>query len=281
MLARWLFPPLVLALALPASLCGNRKQYTLRFAAQVGSEPLRCDASYPGIGLSGTELQLLDFKAYVRDIALVRANGEKYGLTLLEDGPWQHEGIALLDFEDGTGTCNTASPETRTEVVGRAAGHDDYVGVQLTLGVPEELNHLHLDRAEPPLDQPGMWWSWKAGYRFLRLDVRTRSNAAWSFHLGADGCQGTPAEGFQCAATHEATVLVSDFDPETGRIVFDLAALFAQTDLDAPAGHVTEPAVGCMSEVTDPDCPPLLRHVGIDVGVGPSSDAVPFIRGEP
>ncbi len=56
--------------------------------------------------------------------------------------------MALLDFEDGTGTCNTGSSAVNTSLRGKAKAYDDYTGVAFTVGVPERLNHL--DAATAP-----------------------------------------------------------------------------------------------------------------------------------
>lgn len=271
--------PALLGLSLALAGCSNDTQYTVRFAAQVGGQPLRCDTTYPGLGTTGSTVQLLDFKAYVRDVTLVRANGEEHPLVLEQDGRWQRDAIALLDFEDGTGTCDTGSPDVRTEVVGRAPAFDDYTGVRFSLGPPPELNHLDGATAPPPLNAPSMWWSWKAGYKFLRLDVRTRANPQFLFHLGASGCQGTPASGFTCAQENQVALSRQDFDPERSRIVFDLAALYAETDLDAQVSGAQGGVPGCMSDPADPECPALLSRVGLGSESALSGGAA-FIRVE-
>jgi uncharacterized repeat protein (TIGR04052 family) len=259
---------------------GGEKKYTINFAAQVRDQALVCDATYRDIGTAGSTLRLLDFKAYVRDVTLVRANGERHPLALDQDGTWQHDSLALLDFEDGSGTCDTGSPETHTAITGTAPEFDDYNGMEFKLGVPEEINHLDLATAEAPLNFPGMFWSWKGGYRFLRLDVRSASNPLFIFHLGASGCEGTPGDGYTCAADNQASFSFPDFDPDQHRVVFDIAALLAGSDLDRPIDGQTDFVAGCMSTESDPECPPLLTRVGL--GTTPASTTGPeaFVRVE-
>ncbi|AKJ03334.1 Hypothetical protein AA314_04960 [Archangium gephyra] len=285
---------LLLVLVAPALLlaCGGERQVAIQFAAQVRGEPLRCDASYEKIGASKTTLQLLDFKAYVRGVALVRENGEKYPLVLEQDGHWQRETVvmrkgrrhretvAMLDFEDGAGTCNTGSPETHTEVVGLVPDFDDYTGVEFTLGVPPELNHKNVEWVEPPLNVPSMWWSLTNGYRFLRLDVRAGGNRPYVFHLRADGCTGTPDIGVNCSAENQGTIFLKGFVPGQSRIVFDLAALFAQTDFEHSGDGMTDPVAGCLSSADDPECASLLPQVGLGSGPITPGRADAFIRVE-
>ncbi|WP_257458674.1 MbnP family copper-binding protein [Archangium lipolyticum] len=275
--------PAVLMLPMLALLqaCGGEsagKKFSVRFSPQVGEQALRCDASYPGIGKTGTTVRLMDFKLFVRDITLVRANGEKHALALDQDGTWQHKAIAMLDFEDRTGTCETGTPATRFEVVGHAPDFEDYTGLEFKVGVPEELNHLNTTTAPPPLNNMGMSWGWTGGYKFLHLDVSTGKNPEFSFHLGASGCTGNTAEGYSCAASNQATVALSGFHPEHNQVVLDLAALFADTDLDRAIDHKTDFVTGCMSSTTDPECPALFAQVGL--AADGTAQAVPasFIR---
>ncbi len=257
--------------------CGEKTQ-SITFAAQVRGEPLRCDTLYPDVGSPGTTLELLDFKVYVRDIWFVREGGAKYLLHLAQDGLWQRENVALLDFEDGTGTCNTGSPEMRTEVVGRVPDYDDYTGVEFTVGVPSELNHMNMEWEDPPLDVPSMWWSWKNGYKFLRLDVRTGGNASYVFHVGADGCEGTPDVGIHCSAGNQGQIHLDGFEPGQSRIVFDLAALFAHTDFAVAAEDPTDLVAGCLSSASDPECAGLFSKVGIGSDGAVSDGPSAFIR---
>lgn len=265
---------------LPA--CGgegsSEKQFTVKFSPQVGEQSLRCDTAYAGIGKTGTTIELLDFKLYVRDVTLVRANGERHPLVLDQDGKWQRDTLALLDFEDGTGTCDTNSPETRLEVVGRAPDFTDYTGLEFKIGVPEELNHLDGATAPAPLNSPGMWWSWLSGYKFMRLDVHSSMNATWFFHLGSSGCTGNTAEGYNCSASNQSTVSLSGFDPTKNQVVLDVAGLYADSDLDHSIDNKTDRVAGCMSGLTDPECPALFSQVGL--AADGSAQAVPasFIR---
>lgn len=276
-------PALLLLSVLPfLQACGgdgsSEKKFTVRFSPQVGEQSASCNASYPNIGKTGTTIELQDFKMYVRDVTLVRANGEKHPLKLDQDGTWQRDAIALLDFEDGTGTCGTGSPGTNLAVVGRAPDFNDYTGLEFKLGLPEERNHLNGPIEPPPLNTPGMWWSWLGGYKFLKLEVRTTRNATWFFHLGASGCTGSTAEGYDCAASNQSTVALSGFNPEDNQVVLDLAALYAGSDLDHAVDAKTDTIAGCMSSLSDPECPALFSQVGLAADGSPQAVPASFIR---
>ncbi|QRK04657.1 metallo-mystery pair system four-Cys motif protein [Archangium violaceum] len=271
-------PALLLLSVLPLLQACERPFTVVRFSAQVGEQPLRCATSYPNIGKSGTPIELIDFKLYVRDVTLVRANGERHPLILEQDGTWQVDSIAMLDFADGTGTCEAGGPETRMEVVGRAPDFDDYTGLEFKLGVPEEQNHLNGPTRPPPLNVPKMFWSWQGGYKFLGLDLRTPRYEQWVFHLGASGCTGSPAEGYSCAATNQATVSLSGFNPTNNQVVLDVAALLADSALDHVIDNKTDFVAGCMSGRTDPECPALFEKVGLAADGTPQAVPASFIR---
>lgn len=269
----WLLPVLLLTQA-----CENEQTYTLRFSPQVRDQPLVCGTSYGEIGTSRSTIDLLDFKVYLRDVTLVRANGERHTLELEQDGTWQRDGIALLDFEDGTGACDTGSPEERRQVVGTAPAHEDYTGLEFKVGLPPDMNHLDGATAPAPLNAPGMWWSWQGGYKFIKLDVRSPGNETYFFHLGASGCSGSVAEGFTCTADNQATVLLEGFDPEGSHVVLDVAGLYSEVDVDRVPDGTTDALPGCMSAAADPECPGFFRHLGLAVDGTPRALPDTFFR---
>jgi uncharacterized repeat protein (TIGR04052 family) len=244
--------------------CGNSgATYSVTFAPLVAGAPFSCTQAYPNIGTSQTTITPIDFRMYVHNLQLVRASGEKVPLTLKADGKWQDTNIALLDFEDGTGTCMTNSPETNVTVVGTAAQHSDYQGVEFTVGVPADQDHLNAATAMPPLNQPSMWWSWVGGYRYLRIDVASTMNQAWFFHLGAEACTGASNMAITCKYPDLPIIALNGFSATTTRVTLDLATLFADSDLDAQSDPMVDPVTGCMSSTADPECPPLFAKLGL------------------
>ena len=172
--------------------CGELSQsVTIPFSAEVSGEPFACGESYAGLGTTAATISPQDFRVYVHDVALIDASGAAVPVTLDEDGAWQHEGLALLDFEDGSAGCKTGSPDTHTELTGTVP-RGDYTGLSFTVGVPDAMNHLDAATAPAPLNAPGMWWAWTSGFKFARIDGATDDNPAFYFHLGATSCSGSP-----------------------------------------------------------------------------------------
>lgn len=254
------------------------KTYTVRFSPQVRQEALRCGTTYPDIGTSRGVIELLDFKMYLRDVTLVRANGERHALTLAQDGTWQRDAIALLDFEDGTGACTTGSSETHREVVGTAPEHDDYTGLEFKVGLPPELNHLDAEAERAPLNVAPMWWSWQGGYKFVALDIRSQSNESFYFHMGASGCRGSVPDGFTCTADNQATITLAGFDPEENHVVLDLAGLYSELDVNRVPNGTTDMMPGCMSGASDPECPVLFSQFGLAADGSPKALPTTFFR---
>ena len=164
------------------------QQVAVRFQAMVGSEKFACGKTYTGIGTTKSTLSPRDFRFYVHNVALIDDSGKSVPLQLAQDGKWQLDDVALLDFEDATGGCANGTPETNDHVVGTVpAGH--YMGLRFTLGVPFNKNHTDLTTMPPPLNLTALSWVWNAGRKFARLDfASTGMPRGFAIHLGSTGC---------------------------------------------------------------------------------------------
>ncbi len=154
------------ALAAASAGCGGTQDETgeireVSFAAAFGDKPFSCTETFKGLGTTKSDAQPLDFRMYIHDVRLVDGAGVEVPFELEQDGVWQRDSIALIDFEDGTGTCKTGSPETRTKITGRAPA-GDYTAIRFKLGLPDDMNHFDAATAPAPLNVPGLWWAWKA-----------------------------------------------------------------------------------------------------------------------
>lgn len=260
--ALWCSAALCTLNAVSACDADTERPVTIHFAATVHNEPFACGRTFAGLGLSQATIEPLDFRMYVHDVALVTAAGERVLLNLDQDERWQRDSLALLDFEDGRGSCGTGNADLRMEVRGTVPD-GQYTGVEFTLGVPEELNHLDAATSPAPLNVPGLWWSWAGGYKFVRLDVKTESNPAFYFHLGATSCEGTPTTGFSCSFANLKTVRLDGFDPDQNVIQIELAELYAGSDLNALPDTSVDSVSGCMAFGGDPECPDMFSRLGM------------------
>ena len=244
---------------------------SIHFEARVGAEPFACSTSYTSLGTNASTATPLDFRFYVYDLALLPASGPAVPVTLTPDGTFQSSRLALVDFEDATGTCN-GTPGTHTSVQGTVPAAS-YHGLSFKVGVPFDLDHQDQSTAAAPLDDPTLWWSWAAGYRFMRIDFQPAATdtSPFFFHLGTTDCTGSNPDSGQitsCARPDEVTVSLPDFVPGTSKVVIDYATLVADVNLEV---NTDATAPGCMSETADPECASTFPKLGLDVTTGSPS----------
>lgn len=235
----------------------------LRFAAAVGDVPAACGRSYEGIGTTKSTISFVDFRFYVSNLRLLKADGSEQPVTLVQDGLWQLDDVALVDFENATGACANGTEQTRDVVEGQApVGR--YVGVRFDLGLPFEKNHREATLQPSPLNLSRMFWSWNAGYKFMRMDLKTSGQPqGWMLHLGSTGCMptGKPTTvPTSCTRPNITTVELRDFDLTNDIVELDVKRMLATSNVDI---NTPETAVGCMSGPSDPECGPILAQFGL------------------
>ena len=252
-------------------------ELVLHFAARAGDSDIACGMIYDGLGSAGTTVMVNDFRFYVSNIRVILADGSEVPLELVQDGLWQYQDVALLDFEDGTTTCSEGGNAELNSKVISAIPEGDITGLVFDFGVPFELNHQDTTTAASPLNVAAMWWNWQYGYKFARIDLTTDAELPFFIHLGSTGCESaapTIAPAAPCTNPNLFEVRFDEFDPQRDFIVLDLASLVATVNLDE---SVPEPP-GCMSMTMDPDCTGIFEGFGLDLMTGlPLEDAVPAL----
>jgi cytochrome c peroxidase len=256
----------------------GKRRISLAFRAVVGPERFGCGRTDGPLGKTRSKVTFSDFRFYVHGVRLIDELGEEHEVALEQDGRWQFQNVALLDFENGTGACANGTRETR-EVVEGLAPDRRYRGVSFLLGVPADKNHRDAATAPAPLNLTHMFWSWAAGYKFLRVDANVAGAPGLLLHIGSTGCTEikppSPAgvhlahgtgETMTCTAPNRALVRLPDFDPDRDLIVADLAALLAGSDLEH-GDPVYGP--GCTAAADDADCAPVFQALGLPFGDGP------------
>ncbi|MFM6986742.1 MAG: MbnP family copper-binding protein [Hydrogenophaga sp.] len=258
----------------PTGLAGQQA-VKLNFAAEVNGQAFACGRQYADIGTTRSTITPADLRYYVSEVQLLTAEGRAVPVQLEQDGVWQLENIALLDFEDASGPCRNGTPAMNTSVRGQVpAGR--YTGVRFTLGIPFERNHGDPTVSPAPLNSTAMFWNWQGGYKFLKFDTTSsgltpQTTAAatvrdpvtrYSVHLGSTVCAAaskTSAPG-HCQNPNRVTVEFRDVDWARRTIVADIGRVLtgANVDVNAPK---TSP--GCMSFPGDADCPPVMGALGL------------------
>jgi len=261
--------------AAPPADAAATQAVTLRFAAKVNGEALVCGHTYANVGTPATTYTPNDLRLFVHDVALITAAGARAAVTLAQDGRFQRGELALLDFETGGTACDMGTTATHTEITGSVAP-GSYTGVSFKLGVPEAMNHLDASTAQPPQNDTTLWWVWRSGYRYLKIDGIGGAANPFGIHLGAIGCPGSsttqPPSG-PCAAANVAEIALTGFDAATNLIAVDLGAVLATSNL---ATNTINTAPGCLSDAGDPECDAIFPRLGLAHGSTPAATQVLF-----
>lgn len=249
---------------------------TINFAAEIGGQPFSCIETFEGLGTSKASVTGTDYRMFVSSPALIRADGTLQPIVLEQDGKWQLDDLALLDFEDGTGGCNgTGNADTNTSLKGTVPD-GVYEGLSFTIAVPFEKNHGDPTVAPSPLNATSMFWNWRGGFRFVRIDMVPTDRAGdgpkgWFLHLGSTNCAAaskTEAPS-ACQNPNHVPVVFSSFDPDKNVVVIDPAPVVAEADLKTNA---PETSVGCMSFPGDTDCNTVMSKLGLPYGDLPAGE---------
>jgi uncharacterized repeat protein (TIGR04052 family) len=230
------------------------------FAARFGDQPFSCTEA---VDAGGGAFVARDLRFYVHAVQLLAADGTAADVSLRDDGVWQNGGVALLDFEDGTGNCRDGTKGIHTAVEGLVR-EGSYVGVRFMVGVPFDHNHANPAEAAPPLTLGHMHWGWQAGYKFLRFEGENTAGAAYRFHLGSTECAGTVGHITSCARPNRPLIELQGFGPGK-TVALDLSVFMHGVDL---AGAARDSVRGCMSGPDAADCAVAFSAIGLDPETG-------------
>ncbi|WP_417596872.1 MbnP family copper-binding protein [Oceanospirillum sp.] len=250
-----------------------QRDVVIQFAGEVNGQPFSCADTYAGLGTSSASAVLTDYRLYLNGVNLIDAEGNRHPVTLKNDGAWQTDEVALLDFETGDGSCTSGTPATNMVVSG-TVDEGDYTGLEFNVGVPGQTNHQDSTSAPSPLNISGLFWRWQSGYKHARMDLKldtpynytdkdgaTQSTQSWFLHLGSTDCSGDPTLGetVTCANPNRPTITLNDFNIEANKVIVDYGKLMATTNLSTSTPY----PFGCMSGATDPDCVEIFKNIGL------------------
>jgi uncharacterized repeat protein (TIGR04052 family) len=270
-----------------AVMVNGDRAIAVEFAGVAGDTPVRCGgAPITGLGSLGSTARLMDFRFYLSEVELLRADGSAVRLRLPANGDWQHtaangDAVTLIDLEDGSADCAIEGTAGTNAWLRGSVPAGRYVGLRMTMGVPHSLNHSDTASAPAPLDLVAMGWSWQAGRKFAKIEFTEPSAGLWpsdSFyiHLGSTGCSGNAGLGtVTCSRPNRVTVQLDTFDVDTQKILVDVRAMMDGTNATINQGG----AQGCMSAATDRDCLSLFALLGIEWKADGSGSGLPLPGG--
>jgi uncharacterized repeat protein (TIGR04052 family) len=253
-----------------ASGCGgggsNSEVVSLKFAAKVGEQDAACGRTYNGLGSRNSNVVVNGIRFFVSNIRLLDSTGDEHPVELDQDGIWQYQDTALLDFENATSGCSeVGTAETNTTLRGKA-DISDVSGVRFDLGIPFDLNHLDPTSSPSPLNISAMNWFWQVGHILFRTDLKA-DGKPWFIHLGSSGCVSdafTSAPSSPCSNPNVPTITLTNYSVDK-TIVLDVASLLQGVDLTKSTPNT---APGCMSERADNECSEIFPNFGLSLATG-------------
>lgn len=247
----------------------------ISFRAVVGDKQFDCRETYEGIGTTGSTMSVSDFRFYVQDVWLIDKKGREVKLKFTSDGAFQNADVALLDFENGAGTCTSGTPLLHTSIVGEIPKRK-FVGLKFRIGVPESLNHKDPNTLPAPLNISRMAWSWQMGYKFARIDTKTTGMPnGYVLHLGSTECKTDPQTNeTKCGRENRPVFSFAKFDANKDTVAIDLKELFGSSNVDV---NQPKTALGCMSFEGDSDCSAIFKTLGL-MFAGEQPGTQTFIR---
>ena len=274
----------------PLPVVATTQAVSIQFAAQANGKDAQCGAvnEIANLGSTNKTAEIQDLRFYVSALELVNDKGQAVAVTL-DKNTNQDFGVALLDFENATGACAGGDAKTNTVITGKIPT-GTYTGIKFTLGVPDTvvdtsgntiiLNHSNTTAITAPLDVAAMAWSWQGGRKFAKIEFKPTGGvtnqkgtpettddatvSSWVVHMGATGCTGSDAAGYSCTNPNLAKVAFESFDASKQKVVLDVPALLAQSDISVNQNS----ALGCMSGTTDKECPAVFDTLGLDLLTG-------------
>lgn len=251
----------------------------LNFKAVIGDEDFLCGKTYENVGLGKHDYRAEGLRMYVSGLKATLDNGNEVKASLIEDGVWQHDNVALLDF--GTNCSEGEEHEMNMQIHSEVLLYStrEVTGVCFDVGIPFDRNHQGVAGALPPLDATQMFNSVKDGRTFLRLDgTASADDKPQAFHvqLKSTGCISDDKDrrpSLACGSPNMAKICMS-LNPTTQAIAFDVKPLLGGVDISK--NKDADP--GCYSAKNDSECTTILPALGIDFEfIEPEKDASSFV----
>lgn len=200
--------------------------------------PLICNAFESGKQV--WSIQQLAF--FISDVTLSGDNVEQN--VQLTPTPWQTNDLVLIQpYLADCAKQNEGAGETDKDDLTTLENNnhlqfllpvDIETSEQLsfTLAVPFLLNHQNPLQQPSPLNVPNMFWSWRSGHKFFRLDMQGPNNN-WVFHLGSVGCSAVStmrAPKNECVQPNRVSFML-DKKGDGTKLILHLDRIIANTSI--------------------------------------------------
>lgn len=172
----------VISLSLLMACSKKHEQAQLTISPTWQGQVINCDTTF---NIQNGEWRIRDFSLYLSLIEYQDLVGQWHTVAL-DVGKESSSKVVLL-----TPQCSNNAKDYKWQIQTNN-NIEQWQKVKFTLGIPFELNHENPIFQKSPLNVPSMFWVWRTGHKFLRLEMESE-NDSWLFHLGSVGCQAKSA----------------------------------------------------------------------------------------
>jgi len=222
------------------------------------STVLNCQTSFlpidnkssEALNLQGWKYQQLLF--FIHNIE-IKTRDKTWQPWVMETNSFQSNNVALLGE-----ICGEINKKSNWDIeLNSLIKYQDITDIRFTLGIPFSLNHLNPLTQASPLNIPSMFWGWRGGHKFMRVELASK-NDDWLFHLGSTGCKAlSPVRAPKEECLQPNRVVISlPFTQDTTHIALDLSVLFNNVELTRKNN--------CQSSPDEQSCKVLFENLGLN-----------------
>jgi uncharacterized repeat protein (TIGR04052 family) len=176
------------AIAMLTLSCAPKVNIThIKFQAYYDAVPLPCNLRFQHNG----ELWSLETLGLFMSSLEVYSSAGKMTVIDLVESNWQTKKTVLLWSSPCSGNIESSGNSQNQHVLMQITPEAFIKANQLafTLAVPFAENHTNPLTQDAPINNPNMFWSWRTGHKFMRMDLQQdNGDDNWAFHLGSLGC---------------------------------------------------------------------------------------------
>ena len=229
--------------------CTNaEKTYSLSISPYFLNEEVSCDQS---IQLHKQAWNVSQLQFFIADVEVQNKEGVWKKLVMATT-PFQSNNVALIGSN-----CQQSTAKGNWQLkFNHPLAVEAYNKIRFRLGVPFSLNHLNPLQQQSPLNVPSMFWVWRTGHKFLRLELLSADQKSWMFHLGSTGCSASsPVRTPKNACINANLTTIELPMPTTQGVAFNLSSLIHELPLNENTS--------CQSEPESKSCQQLFNRIGL------------------
>ncbi len=251
----------------------------LNFKGLIGNEKFLCGKTYEDVGVGKHDYRVEGLRMYISRLQALLDDGTAVTASLTEDGMWQHDNVALLNFGADCSRGEERELNMAVDANVRLYSTRRVTGVCFDVGIPFDRNHQRAEGALPPLDTTALFNSVQNGRTFLRLDGTANPEdkpQTFNVQLKSTGCLSEDKNrrpSVACGSPNIAQVCV-DIDTQEQAIAFDVKSLLAGVDVSKNK----DAELGCYSAKNDSECTTIVPALGISFEfIEPEKGATSFV----